>query len=663
MTQRTRRDVSTIVLKALAKDPARRYQTAAALRDDIDHYLAGKPIDARRDSTWYVIRKTAGRHKPLLAGSVLVALAIVAGAGVAGYGLLRAREARGYETVERVRAQGEARAARSAGRFIQQMFMPGDAGLDDAALGRYVRASTIRILSSLRLGALSDDLDAEAAARSVFASEMTRDLRASAEVLIRMSIASQCRQHGDNHPQLAEAFHELAESLHQRGGRQIEAERFVRRAIEMRRELFRDGDPALAASEHLLARILLARGDAAGAATACEEAVGALRVTGTPSKPELAAALATRSDIRRTLGQAAGAEADALESLVLGLEALIDDDDHFVIACLLRNADLLRAEGDRPADPVLAAALRASTRADVAAALALAADGLRRRGTTAADCLAYTAGLETILSLRASFFGSDHPSVVRTAAWIAANQLSALDFAAAEASLLRLIPLLEARLGRESIVIIPTRELLFECLMMRENHERAAAVRRHMIEVWNAQPALARDDLWIANEHRWLALALALGGAFSEAEAEYRECIDGLARAGLPDHYLGDICTGALGWIALHLGRPEEAESLTRAALDRYSARTGVPADQLLLLQRHRAHVLIARGALDEAAPLIDAAVAALTTPVGYDVSLISCTLLDAIELARLKGDQATVERLSSELAEARRRVGVFPGG
>ncbi|MFO0874119.1 MAG: WD40 repeat domain-containing serine/threonine-protein kinase [Phycisphaerales bacterium] len=65
-------EVATIVLKAMAKEPARRYQSAAALRDDIDHYLAGEPIEARRDSTWYVLRKTAWRYRTAL---VIVALA------------------------------------------------------------------------------------------------------------------------------------------------------------------------------------------------------------------------------------------------------------------------------------------------------------------------------------------------------------------------------------------------------------------------------------------------------------------------------------------------------------------------------------------------------------------------------------------------------------
>ena len=50
-------DLETIILKAQTKDRQRRYQSAEELSRDIDHYLRGEPIDARRDSAIYVLRK------------------------------------------------------------------------------------------------------------------------------------------------------------------------------------------------------------------------------------------------------------------------------------------------------------------------------------------------------------------------------------------------------------------------------------------------------------------------------------------------------------------------------------------------------------------------------------------------------------------------------
>ena len=56
------RDIETIVFKALQKEADRRYQSAGELARDLRHYLAHEPIQARRDSTWYVVRKLARKH-------------------------------------------------------------------------------------------------------------------------------------------------------------------------------------------------------------------------------------------------------------------------------------------------------------------------------------------------------------------------------------------------------------------------------------------------------------------------------------------------------------------------------------------------------------------------------------------------------------------------
>lgn len=70
------RDVETIIRRAMEKDPARRYQSAAALGDDLTRHLEGRPIEARRDSLVYVVRKLAARRKGLAA---VIAAAAIAG--------------------------------------------------------------------------------------------------------------------------------------------------------------------------------------------------------------------------------------------------------------------------------------------------------------------------------------------------------------------------------------------------------------------------------------------------------------------------------------------------------------------------------------------------------------------------------------------------------
>jgi WD40 repeat protein/serine/threonine protein kinase len=77
-----RGDLQTIVLKAIEKDRARRYQTVLDLARDIDHYLVNEPIEARRDSNFYVFRKTIRRHRAAFSALGAFVL-LIAGAAIA----------------------------------------------------------------------------------------------------------------------------------------------------------------------------------------------------------------------------------------------------------------------------------------------------------------------------------------------------------------------------------------------------------------------------------------------------------------------------------------------------------------------------------------------------------------------------------------------------
>lgn len=63
-----RGDVDTIVRKALEKEPARRYQSAAELAADIRRYLNDEPITARPPSARYHLAKFTRRHRTLVGG-------------------------------------------------------------------------------------------------------------------------------------------------------------------------------------------------------------------------------------------------------------------------------------------------------------------------------------------------------------------------------------------------------------------------------------------------------------------------------------------------------------------------------------------------------------------------------------------------------------------
>ncbi|MCA9286115.1 MAG: protein kinase [Phycisphaerales bacterium] len=75
-----RGDLETIVAMAMHADRRRRYDSAAALADDLRRHLAGRPIAARRDSTVYLLSRLARRHWVLVTLAAGLLATIVASA-------------------------------------------------------------------------------------------------------------------------------------------------------------------------------------------------------------------------------------------------------------------------------------------------------------------------------------------------------------------------------------------------------------------------------------------------------------------------------------------------------------------------------------------------------------------------------------------------------
>ena len=108
-----RGELDWIVMKALEKDRARRYETANSLARDVERYLNNEPVEACPPSASYQLRKLARRYRgPLLAAAVVAALLVVA-AAVSTWLAVRAvaaeRAAVAAETREK--AEAEKRAA------------------------------------------------------------------------------------------------------------------------------------------------------------------------------------------------------------------------------------------------------------------------------------------------------------------------------------------------------------------------------------------------------------------------------------------------------------------------------------------------------------------------------------------------------------------------
>jgi serine/threonine protein kinase len=78
-------EIETIVLKCLAKDRERRYQSAGAVAEDLKRYMSGEPIMAKRDSAFYVLRKLASRHAYITTMVVAVTVTLISAASISLY--------------------------------------------------------------------------------------------------------------------------------------------------------------------------------------------------------------------------------------------------------------------------------------------------------------------------------------------------------------------------------------------------------------------------------------------------------------------------------------------------------------------------------------------------------------------------------------------------
>ena len=98
-------DLDWIVMKALEKDRTRRYATVTDLARDVERFLRDEPVEARPPSTMYRLGKFARRHRAWAAAACVAVVALLAGFGVALYGLVHANNQAELARIQEQRAR------------------------------------------------------------------------------------------------------------------------------------------------------------------------------------------------------------------------------------------------------------------------------------------------------------------------------------------------------------------------------------------------------------------------------------------------------------------------------------------------------------------------------------------------------------------------------
>jgi len=298
LSRRLRGDLDTIVLKALRKEPGRRYATALEMADDVERHLDGRPITARRESGLYRTGKFLRRHAwvaPVSTAAVLL---------VGAYVFTLIRHGRQLEEERNV--------ARDVQRAFVSFFTAPDSG--DVGLGEGRRDLTI--LQAIQDG--TDRVRRELADRPAAQAELFDAMAAvlqdldetdQAYELAREALGIERTLYGSESPQV----HETLLLVGRLTPDPDSARAVLQERLNLSRTLYGPNDAATAVSLHALAELDLREGKLEDAVRRLESAIDIYRVA-TPAQPRLLAeALAELADDLEPLDRADDAVAAARE--------------------------------------------------------------------------------------------------------------------------------------------------------------------------------------------------------------------------------------------------------------------------------------------------------------------------------------------------------------
>jgi serine/threonine protein kinase len=131
-----RGDLDWIVMKALEKDRARRYETANALAMDVQRHINNEPVTARPPSRLYLFEKLVRRNKVLFSAGAAVAAALLVGLGASTWLYLKEKEALQREALLRQEAELKIKISQAAYLVAQARVDKADRLLGDISVAQ-----------------------------------------------------------------------------------------------------------------------------------------------------------------------------------------------------------------------------------------------------------------------------------------------------------------------------------------------------------------------------------------------------------------------------------------------------------------------------------------------------------------------------------------------
>jgi serine/threonine-protein kinase len=384
LARRLAGDLDAIVLKALRKEPGRRYGSVEQLAEDLRRHLAGRPVTARAGTLGYRAGKFARRHRRGLTAAVLALIALASMVLLRGQALdQRERAVREHERVSRVTdflsgVMDTFDPDQTPGELTVLAIL--DRNREEIAASL---ADEPRLQADLldRLGAVYRKLGFFEQARDVLEESLSVSRRHVAgdepEVALRLNnLGVLCYDHGDEEkavdylrqaiemrrrlgqegPESVRSLNNLATLLMHRG-ELAAAEELYRRGVDVRIRSYGLEHPYLATSLRSLGNLYWVAGDFERAEPLLRRALEIRRAAYGPGHTEVAAALDKLASVLDAVGR--GDEAEAMWNEALAVRRTKLGRRHVLVARTQKNlAEYLLGQGEpASAAPLLEAAL------------------------------------------------------------------------------------------------------------------------------------------------------------------------------------------------------------------------------------------------------------------------------------------------------------------
>lgn len=284
-------DLDVLCLTAMHKDPARRYQSVDALIRDLDHYLDGQPLEARRDSWGYRVDKFVRRNRR---GVIAAVLALGTVLLLVAFYTVRLAIARNV-------AEAEAARAGRIQRFTLSLFEGGDDAVGPA--------DSLRVVTLIDRGVQeARTLDNEPAVQAELYQTLGGIYQklgnfARADSLMVAALTQRMALFGPQHPDVGSSLVDLGLLRLQQAELEA-ADSLVRLGLRMIQRFPSSNVEPLAAANEALGQVLTEAGSYDEAITTLQSAVALYRkAAGDSVTPELASSMGELANAQFHAGQ------------------------------------------------------------------------------------------------------------------------------------------------------------------------------------------------------------------------------------------------------------------------------------------------------------------------------------------------------------------------